>query len=133
MVISRLLLAHNWTELFHPFALGPHEARLYILQTISRGFVGIRIADSQVFAQGRRFSIIYVLGKTLDLLPDILDSVQTDGETKRGVGRRREVFVNEVDALLRITRRGETFEEPTHDIGWEVGVGVRGVRRGYDR
>ena len=133
MVISCFLLARNRMELFHPFALSPHEARRYISQTISRRSVGILIAEGQVLAPGRHFSTIYILGKTFDLSSEILDSIQTDGEAKRWVGRRREVLVHEVDALLGITPHGETFEESTYNVGWEVGIGVRGMWRGYDR
>jgi hypothetical protein len=86
-----------------PFTLDPHEVRSYISQAIFRKFVGILLADGQILAQGRRFGTIYILGKTFDFPPDVLDNIQTDRETNGGVGGRREVLVNEVDAFLGIT------------------------------
>ena len=71
-------------------------------QDTYRRFVSFLIADGQVLVLGDWFSIIHVVGETLDLSPDIPYSVQADRETERWVGSRREVLVNKVDALPRI-------------------------------
>jgi hypothetical protein len=122
--IANFMLFYSSAIVSHPLTLGLREVRSYISQTISRKFPGILLANGQVLAQGGRFGTIYILDKTFDFPPDVLDNIQADGETKRGVGRRREVLVDKIDALLGITRYGETFEETAHDVGWEVRVGV---------
>lgn len=97
-----------------------------------RGSVTILITDGQTLILGHEFSIIHVLDKTSNLSPYIPDDVQADRKTEGRVGSRREVPVDEIDGLLGISRNGETFEESTYDVGWEVGVSVGGVRRGHD-